>query len=100
MPAEQSNPANVRRERQSVLKASVAEWPELVEASQAGYLECLAPFLREARAACWIFSALSGRCALVDILGHEEHRALLERLTRSTRDLFSGMEKERAHATV
>ena len=72
-PAEQSNPANVRRERQRVLKARVAGWPELVEASQAGYLECLTPFLREARATCWILPASSGKCALVDILGHQEH---------------------------
>ena len=73
MPAEQSNPANVRRERQSVLKASVAEWPELVEASQAGYLECLAPFLLEARATCWILPASSGKMLSSTARDHEEH---------------------------
>ena len=35
-PAEQSNPVNVRRERQRVLRAHIAGWPEWVEASQAG----------------------------------------------------------------
>ena len=91
---------NVRKERQSVLKASVAESPELVEASQAGYLECLTPFLREARATCWILPASSGRCALVDILGDGEHCPVRAFDPINTRDLFSRTEKERARATV
>jgi hypothetical protein len=72
-PAEQSNPANVRRERQRVLRARVAGWPEWVEASQAGYLECLTPFLREARATCSILPASSGKMLSSTARDHEEH---------------------------
>ena len=67
-PAEQSNPPNVRRERQRVLRARVAGWPEWVEASQGGSVEWLTPCLREARAICSILSGSSGHvppCRLV-----------------------------------
>ena len=56
-----------------MLRARVAGWPEWVEASQAGYLECLTPFLHEARATCSILPALSGSVLSLAILGHEEH---------------------------